>query len=126
MQIQDPVFGRLTYERGGWVCVPHGADDGFMVSVEAPECGPSQVQRDIFSGVRTGLAELEQQARKYVASLVDATIDVSTLTVYSVEIGDDEESGRGWFVLELADDEAEVVHRVEFRGDEPVGYAADD
>ena len=51
---------------------------------------------------------------------------VSQLSIYSVQIGDDGATQRNEFVLELADDEAFIVHRVSFKVGHPIDYGFDD
>ena len=53
-------------------------------------------------------------------------MDPAGLSIYSIEIGSDYETGSQQFVLELSDDDAIVVHRVLFRAGEPVEYEFDD
>ena len=52
MEIQDPIFGRLRYQRGLWVFIPNAGDGGFMISVAAPSTGPSEGQRDFFTQIQ--------------------------------------------------------------------------
>ena len=122
----DPAFGRITLEQGVWTSIPAPPTNGFMITVDAPESGPSQLQRDFFQKVRGSLSEYELRARDFMRSRVDAGVDVSRLSVYSVEVGSDVECQRGVFVLEMSDPDAIIIHRVSFTGDEPVGYGFDD
>lgn len=122
----DPIFGRITFQQGIWTFIPSPPTEGFMVTVEAPEAGPTPGQRAFFQHVRSRLAEFEQRARDYVRSRAEDGTGVSRLSTYSLEIGDAEDTGRGEFVLELSDPEAIVIHRVSFRGDEAVDYGFDD
>jgi len=93
--------------------------------VDALESGPSQLQRDFFQKVRTSLPDFEQRARDFMRSRVDPGVEVSSLSVYSVEIGSDDGSRQQRFVLEMCDAEAIVIHRVSFSGSEPVDYGYD-
>ncbi len=122
----DPAFGRITFEQDIWTSIPTPAVNGFMIAVDAPESGPSQLQRDFFQKVRARLSEHEQRAREFMRSRVDAGVDVSRLSVYSVEVGSDAECQREGFVLEMSDADAVVIHRVSFAGIEPVDYRLDD
>src|SRR4051794_40654436 len=110
----DPVFGRITFEQGIWTFIPNPPTEGFMITVDAPESGPSQLQRDFFQKIRVSLSEFEQRARDFMRSRVDPGVDVSRLSVYSVEVGRDVESRQQRFVLEMSDAEAIVIHRVSF------------
>ena len=122
----DPVFGHIAFEQGIWTFIPNPPTEGFMITVDAPESGPSQLQRDFFQKIRTSLADFEQRAREFMRSRVDAGVEVSSLSVYSVEIGSDDESRQQRFVLEMCDAEAIVIHRVSFSGSEPEDYGYDD
>jgi hypothetical protein len=97
-----------------------------MITVAAPESGPSQLQRDFFQKVRTSLPDFEQGAGGFMRSRVDPGVQVSSLSVYSVEVGSDDESKQERFVLEMCDAEAIVIHRISFCGSEPVEYGYDD
>ena len=124
--LQDPVFGLITYDKGIWTFLPKKPEDGFMTGVDAPEAGPSDQQRSFFSRVHSELSEYERRARDYMTSRVEQSVVVSRLSTYSVQIGDEEETRREEFVLELSDEDAFVVHRVSFRAGQPVDYGFDD
>lgn len=126
IEADDPVFGHITFERGIWTFIPSPPTEGFMINVDAPETGPSQLQRDFFQKIRSRLSDFGQLARDYMLSRVDEGVDLSHLSVYSVEIGSDDESRRESFVLEMSDDEAIVIHRVSFSGGTAVDYGYDD
>jgi hypothetical protein len=126
LEVQDPVFGPLTYDQGGWAFIPKKPGDGYMITIAAPETGPTAEQRNFFQAVRAKLSDFVQRARDFMRSRVDASVDLSSLSVYSLEIGSDEETKRQEFVLELSDSEAIVIHRVSFRADEAVDYGFDD
>jgi hypothetical protein len=123
VELDDPVFGHLTFEQDIWANLP-SAD--FMITIDAPETGPTAEQREFFQRVRSRLSDFEQRAREYMRPRVDQTVDVFQLSVYSVEIGNDEQTGRREFVLELSDEDANVIHRVSFRADEATDYGFDD
>lgn len=124
--VDDPVFGYVTFEQAIWTFVPNPPTEGFMITVDAPETGPSQLQRDFFQMIRASLPECERVAREFMRSRVDAGVEVSSLSVYSVEIGSDDETRQAGFVLEMCDAEALVIHRVSFSGSEAVDYGYDD
>src|SRR5262245_45757597 len=121
----DPVFGHIALEHGIWTFIPNPPTEGFMITVDAPESGPSQLQRDFFQKVRASLTEFEQRARDFMRSRVESGVEVSRLSVYSVEIGSEEETRQQRFVLEMSDEEAIVIHRVSFSGSEAVDYGYD-
>jgi len=126
IELGDPVFGRISFDKGIWTFIPIPPTEGFMITIDAPEAGPTQEQRTFFEQVRSRLSEFEQRARDYMRSRVDDGVDVSRLSTYSVEIGSAEDTERREFVLELSDSDAIVIHRVSFRGDEAVEYGFDD
>ena len=126
IELDDPVFRHITFDRGVWTFIPNPPTEGFMITVAAPVAGPTPEQREFFQDVHSRLNDFEQRARDYMRSRVDHGVDVSRLSTYSVEIGTVEDTGRREFVLELSDSEAIVIHRVAFRADEAVDYGFDD
>jgi hypothetical protein len=124
--LDDPVFGRITFEQGIWTFIPNPPTDGFMVTIDAPEIGPTAEQRAFFQELRGQRADLEQRARDYMRSRVDDGAEISRLSTYSIEIGSAEETARREFVLELSDSDAIMIHRVSFRAGEAVDYGFDD
>src|SRR5262245_45128897 len=125
IEADDPVFGHITYKRGVWTFIPRRPTNGFMITVPAPETGPTQSQRSHFQKIRSELPKLEQRARDFMRSRVEQNVDVSSLSVYSIEIGDDDQSRRESFVLEMCDESAHIIHRVSFIGSEPQDYGFD-
>ena len=122
----DPVFGHITFDRGIWALIPNPPNEEFIITVDAPESGPSQVQREFFQTVRSGLRRFEERARDFMKSRIDGSLEASNTSVYSVEIGSDDECKQARFVLEMSDPDAFVIHRVSFSGSEPVDYTYDD
>lgn len=123
--VDDPVFGHITYEQGTWTFIPNPSVGGFMRTISAPESGPSQMQRDFFQMFRRTLPELEKNAREFMRSHIAPGIEVSGLSVYSVEIGGDNETKQQRFIIEMSDYNAIVIHRVSFSGSEAVDYGYD-
>jgi hypothetical protein len=126
IEADDPVFGRLSYDQDIWSHVPKKPAEGFMITVDASESGPTQLQRDFFQKTRSSLSNFERLARNFMRSRVEQGIDVSRLSVYSVEIGNDDKCRRESFVLEMSDQKAIIIHRVSFSGGKPVDYGFDD
>ena len=124
--MHDPVFGLLEFERGIWAYIPKANCPEFMVSVDAPETGPTDRQRDFFQEIRANLPDLHLRARDIMRSRANCSVDVNGLSIYSVEIGDDGETARQHFVLELSDCDASLIHRVVFRAGDPVDYGCDE
>ena len=126
VSLADAVFGPIMFEHGIWTFLPKKPEDGFLIGVDAPEAGPSAKQRNFFKQVRSELHAYEQKAREYMASRVDSSVKVASLSTYSVQIGDEVATQREEFVLELSDENAFIVHRVSFRAGQPVDYGFDD
>jgi hypothetical protein len=126
MEIHDPIFGRLTYENGLWAFIPKEVVDGFMISIDAPETGPSAAQRDYFLDISSRLSKFEQLGRDFIDSHSEFTGDVACLSTYSIEVGTDLDCQRQRFVLEMSDNDAAVIHRVTFFDGEPLEYWLDD
>ncbi|MFO1492518.1 MAG: hypothetical protein U1F77_01455 [Kiritimatiellia bacterium] len=121
----DPVFGRITFEQGIWAFIPKSPTEGFMITVDASESGRSQLQRDVFQKIRASLSDFELRARDFMRTRVEPGVEVADLSVYSVEVGSNDESRRQRFVLEMSDSEAIVIHRVSFCGSEAIDYGYD-
>ena len=126
LELADPVFGQIAFDQGIWTFVPKSPADGFMITVDAPETGPTAEQRAIFGQFRARVGEFEQRARDYMRPRVDDAVDVSRLSTYSVEIGSGQDTPPQGFVLELSDADGIVIHRVAFRAGEAVDYGCDD
>lgn len=126
VEIADPVFGNLSYENGVWIYSPKSATEGFMITVDAPESGPTESQRGLFKRIHSNLPELEQRARDYLRPHVDIGVDVSDLSIYSVEIGPETQDPNDNFVLEMSDEDAAIIHRIRFSGKDTVDYELDD
>lgn len=125
IELDDPVFGHITFDQGIWTFLPTKPENGYMIGVDAPATGPSEQQRSFFGQVRSALPEYERHARDYMKSRVDQSVNVSRLSTYSVQVGDEEETRRKAFVLELSDEDAFIVHRVCFSAGQPVDYGFD-
>lgn len=126
IEADDLVFGHITYELGVWTFIPKPPTEGYMITVDALETGPTQQQRDFFQEIRSRISEFEQQARNFIRSHNDEGVDSSRLSVYSVEIGNEIECQLDRFVLEMCDEDAIIIYRVSFAGAEPVAYGFDD
>ena len=74
----------------------------------------------------SNLSEFERRARAYIELQDKLPVEVGGLSTYAVEIWGDDEVRRGRFALEMSDNEAEIIHRVTFSGDEPIEYNFDD
>ncbi|MCC5848811.1 MAG: hypothetical protein JJU29_12035 [Verrucomicrobia bacterium] len=124
--LKDPVFGPLTFENKVWVFLPNSEFREFMITVDAPQEGPSHEQRDFFQRISLHLPEYETKAREYIKSRAEPHPEVDALSIYSVEIENVALTSREEFVLELADAEATEIHRVSFRRGECIDYGVDD
>jgi len=124
--MEDSVFGRIAFEQGVWIFIPAVGTKGFMVTIVAPASGPSDMQRDCFRQIRSRLAAFQHESLEFIQARLGASINVARLSIYSVEIGADEESRHGRFTLEFSDSDAAVIHRISFDNSRPMGYAHDD
>jgi len=120
-----PVFGTLEQDGQLWVTIPPDTDFDFMVVVVADESGPSIRQQRFFEEITASLARYEDEAKALVKSR-NTEENVDALTLYSIEIGTDDELVKGRFVLELADKDEYDVHRVEFEEFTASQYTIDD
>jgi hypothetical protein len=121
--IEDPVFGRLEYDRSTWCALPRPQGHAFMISLDAPESGPCDSQRQLFHTLVEDLPALKQRAIEY---LERNDVVGAKLYLYSIELGSGEESARGEFVMEFTTEDESLIHRVMFSGFEPVEYGCDD
>lgn len=126
LSLDDPVFGKMTFDHGIWSHTPSSSGEEFMITVVAPEAGPTEGQRTFYRGIRARLADFEERARNFIREESAEGVDVSILSTHAVEIGDQSETEDGRFTLEMSDPNAWVVHRVEFCGDRPLLYGFDD
>lgn len=124
--LHDPVFGYITWEHGIWTFLPEKLTEGFMIEIDAPQTGPTELQRSFFTRLRPALPEYEKRARDYIATKAEPGVIPSELTLYAVQIQNDDETRQEAFLLELADAEASVVHWVAFRSGQPEEYGVED
>ncbi len=124
--IADPVFGPITYELGGWTSRPDSPETGFMISIDAPESGPSTLQREFFDRIRNNLIVLERKAKDYLKLEAEPGLDIEALRIYSLVLGTNLEIQSDRFVIEFANSEEIVIHRVSFEAERPVAYSLDD
>lgn len=122
----DPDFGSITYHCGIWTHVPDREDLGYMVTICASESGPSDKQRALFRDIRAKLTQLERAAKDFINSEARGELDAAALSVYSLEIGADDDVAADRFVLELSDADQDLIHRVSFHAGQPVAYTCDD
>jgi len=118
----DPAFGRITYDREQWTAIPIDTSD-VMIIVTADANGPSDAQRLLFTAVKKELSSLSEEARNYIAVQRPKNglpVDIPTLTPYAVIIGDDTDTEKLEFTLELSDKDASLIQCVLFRDWLPV------
>ena len=123
--LNDPTLHAIQFERGFWASLPN-ARDGWSVIIEAPPSGPSDEQRAFFRLLKEQLQEIREKATAFIKEQTGAPQSVNTLQVYAIEIGNDEDCSAERFAMELADANAETIHRVRFEGGEPKEYSCDD
>ena len=116
LEKEDPVFGHIAHEGGIWIFSPTHSTPGVMITVDAPEAGPSDLQRDFFQRIRASLTEFGERASVVIQSSSEEKIEAPCLSVYSIEIGSDAQCQLEKFVLEMSDENAFVIHRVRFSG----------
>ena len=129
VELDDPVFGHLAFEPmhgiDMWCHLPSGVGD-HMVLVVAPLTGPTQAQRDFYTSLRDELPSRESECKMIIAAQESPPPNLADMTIYSVEIGPEEELDAQQFVIELSDSDANEIHRVEFRNGRPETYGIDD
>ncbi len=125
VEMDDHVFGHMTFDRGIWTHIPVTSAGDYMITVDGVDSGPTAEQRDLFEYIRSRLDDFVRQAQEYMWTR-DKYTDTSGLTVYSVAIGSSEEALHQEFILELSDKDAEVIHHVSFRAGKPIDYGVDD
>lgn len=125
----DAVFGRIEFSPSHgidmWCHIPAETSD-HMIIVDAPLSGPSQAQRAFYSGLQAHLAQREAECKAFISKHPNPPENLSTMTIYSIEVGLENEIASGQFVIELSDAEADIIHRVEFRNGQPETYVSDD
>jgi len=122
--IEDTVFGRMEFDHGVWTRIPT-EEKNFMVVVVASKVGPVESQRAFYKKLSASLEETVASARRFVQASA-SSVDVTSLLLYSVEIGPDEEIACDAFVVELSGEKQSPIHRVEFIGGKPSVYGCDD
>jgi hypothetical protein len=127
--LDDSVFGQIeftsTHGVDMWCHVP-SESSGHMILIDAPLAGPTAAQRTFYSRLCAGLADRAAECKAFIALQRSPPKNISGMTVYSVEIGPDNEIASGKFVIELSDADAIEIHRVEFKGGKPETYGVDD
>jgi hypothetical protein len=126
LRMQDPEFGTIKFERWCWASTKLPGANEFAVSVEAPESGPSELQRQFYRDLRADLAKYKERGLVYVKARTHIPVDVTQLHIYSIQIGTEEECRKEKFVIEFADDDAHYIHVVWFEAGQPYEYGCDD
>jgi hypothetical protein len=124
--MQDPEFGTITFETGFWGCHIKSGTNEFAVWIDAPESGPSELQRQFYRQMRADLAKLQERALSFIRAKAWDPVDVTQLHIYSIQIGAEEECAKKKFVIEFADDDAHNIHVVWFEAGQPYEYGCDD
>jgi hypothetical protein len=124
-RLDDPVFGTIEFQHGLWTSVPTKALD-YLVGVDAPETGPTQAQRDFYTALNQNLPARVAECKAFIGGHDAPPPGLTDMTVYAVDIGPDEEIGRGQFAIELSDAQANEIHRVCFKNGKPAAYEVDD
>ena len=73
----DPVFGRLSRDRGGWLVVSSTLGPNLpVVSIDADEKGPSDLQRSAYQQLQSQLVVLAEQLSQALYELYAPYLDV--------------------------------------------------
>jgi hypothetical protein len=124
--LHDSVFGDIKYNNGTWCHIPELLVGGYMISIDAPESGPDNLQKRLFQKIVKDLPDYEKKAKDYINETEVEELDVNLLSIYSIEIGNVIEVQRELFVLELSDSDAHTIHRVTFQGSGILEYECED
>jgi len=117
--IDDPVFGKISFDEPFWVFTPGPGPSAFTILIEAPCSGPTDVQRQFFQQVVANLADFSRRCLAFIELSADPPVDMRSLSVYSVTVGSDDDCRCTTFVLEFSDEAADNVHRVQIEEGQP-------
>lgn len=126
LQIADPVFGFVRFDGWGWNKDSDGSKPDFGIWIDAPASGPTDTQKVFYQRLQARLPFIKEKAIEFVRSVEYHAPDIDDLSIYSIEIQDDEKTKKEHFLVELTDATQVVIHRVSFEGNEPVDYSHDD
>ena len=127
--LDDTVFGSITFQPSHGIdmwCHMPSSDLDHMVVIVAPLTGPTNGQRMFYASLRTTLPKRLIECKAFIKGQNAALTDLDNMRLYSVEVGTEQESDAGEFVIELSDDNADQIHRVEFAQYRPSSYSVDD
>ena len=123
---EDQTFGHLEYEGGMWIN-PKGLNgEGPMIVIYALIEGPSQQQRDFYLQLQPRLDGLCDAARAFLKISGMLDFNPANLSLYSIEIPENEVIANDAFLLEFTDEEANTVFGVGFEKGIPKTSHADD
>lgn len=129
ISLDDPVFGHIEFESHhgveSWCHIPSDPG-GHMVIISAPMEGPTQAQRDFYFALREDLISRLLECKAFIKQHEGTPANLSEMNVYAVVIGAEDELRNGEFVIELSDEDASDIHRVEFKSGKPEYYGVDD
>ena len=126
--LNDSVFGDIKFNNGTWCHIPESLDGEYMISIDASESGPDNLQKSYFQKIVKNLPYYEKKAKDYIQEMEIEVeeLDVKFLSTYSIEIGNIIEIQQEIFNLELTDSDAHKIHRVTFQGKEILEYGCED
>lgn len=124
--LSDPVFGEISFNKDMWTYIPPPNVDEPMIIIEAPEEGPSEEQRKYYINLKQRTSSIVSEAINFIKKEHISNLDLNKLGLYSIIIGSLTEIEKNMFVIELSDDKAEDIHRVEFENNQPIRYVVDD
>jgi hypothetical protein len=127
LAVDDSVFGKITFEDGYWSSETPYSPSILTVYVEAPESGPSGIQRDFFKKVMAGFREIEGAGRSFVDAHRNTNVP---LNVYTLHINSDDGCSSGTFDIEYTDKEtdkeADTIYIAFFVNWKPTHYGEND
>lgn len=126
MAKEDEVFGRVEYEGGLWTHMPSPNTQSPMVIISALAEGPSAGQRAFYLQLQSRMNTLCEDARLFLSTEGVCDFNPSGLSLYSVEIPEDDVLASDSFVLELTDGDANMVYGVSFEHGKPKRTYTDD
>jgi hypothetical protein len=122
MTLDDPVFGHIVLESGLWTSTPPDSTQPYMITIDASDRGPSEIQRHFYLRLQSSPAGMMNESRAFIAQ--NTATNTSRLEICAIYVGTDHECELGQFDIELSDDTADEIHVVSFENHVPSRYPA--
>lgn len=127
LELDDPEFGRITFDLNGWVRQLEIASGTLQVYVNAETSGPSNAQRRIWRIARERMAKLDQDARQLIELQCSDELPNPDLSLREIWIHRDENHPEEEFMLVYDHkDDFDGVYRASFRSGEALYAGRDD